>query len=147
AQFGVTLCVAVAFSYVEAVTLAPARCAQMLDTSREHRSWLGRVVDSAFSSLGRTYERLLARALRRPLVILLVAAVLVVMLVRIFTGLPRELVPSQDQSRLMIRMQTAVGSSLEETDAVFKPAEAFINSRPEVARALSIVGGFGGGVN
>src|SRR4029078_12058323 len=29
-QFGVTLCLAVGFSYVEAVTLAPARCAQLL---------------------------------------------------------------------------------------------------------------------
>ena len=34
-QFGVTLCVAVLLSYVEAITLAPARCAQMLNTSRE----------------------------------------------------------------------------------------------------------------
>ena len=32
-QFGVTLCVAVLLSYLEAITLAPARCAQMLNTS------------------------------------------------------------------------------------------------------------------
>ena len=29
-QFGVTLCVAVLLSYLEAITLAPARCAQIL---------------------------------------------------------------------------------------------------------------------
>jgi multidrug efflux pump len=34
-QFGVTLCIAVLLSYLEAVTLAPARCSQLLDTSRE----------------------------------------------------------------------------------------------------------------
>ncbi len=36
-QFGVTLCVAVLLSYLEAITLAPARCAQMLSTSRAGR--------------------------------------------------------------------------------------------------------------
>lgn len=144
-QFGVTLCVAVAFSYVEAVTLAPARCAQILDVSRAHRSWIGRVVDNAFERMGRGYGWALGRALRRPVVVLALAVVTVALSMQAFSNLPREFVPSQDQGRLIVRMQTAVGSSLEETDAVFKPAEEFIDGRPEVARALSIIGGFGGG--
>src|SRR5690606_5752015 len=37
-QFGVTLSLAVALSYVEAVTLAPSRCAQLLKTSRDGRT-------------------------------------------------------------------------------------------------------------
>src|SRR5215471_6227395 len=42
-QFGVTLSVAVAISYVEAITLAPSRCAQMLrTTSHESRGVVGR---------------------------------------------------------------------------------------------------------
>jgi multidrug efflux pump len=146
-QFGVTLCVAVAFSYIEAVTLAPARCAQILDVSRSHRSRVGLVVDHAFERLGRAYGWLLQRALRRPLVVLALASVAMGLSLQVFTSLPREFVPSQDQGRLIIRMQTAVGSALEETDAVFKPAEAILNSRPEIARALSIIGGFGGGAN
>jgi multidrug efflux pump len=146
-QFGVTLCVAVAFSYVEAVTLAPARCAQILDISRHHRSWIGRVVDNGFERMGRGYGWALQRALRRPVVVLALATAAVALSMQAFSSLPREFVPSQDQSRLMIRMQTAVGSSLEETDTIFKPAEAIIEGRPEVARALSIIGGFGGGAN
>jgi len=57
----------------------------------------------------------------------------------IFSLLPKEFVPSQDQSRLMVRFQTSTGASLEETDAVIKQAEAFINDRPEVLRTLTIV--------
>jgi multidrug efflux pump subunit AcrB len=61
---------------------------------------------------------------------------------------PGEFVPSQDQSRLLIRLQTAVGSSLDETNRVLTPAETYVNSRPEVERAFYVVGGFGGaGVN
>src|SRR5512145_665635 len=45
-QFGVTLCVAVMLSYVEAITLAPARLAQMMDTSKHARGRVGRAVDA-----------------------------------------------------------------------------------------------------
>jgi multidrug efflux pump len=62
-----------------------------------------------------------------------------------FKALPGEFVPSQDQSRLMVRLQTAVGSNLQETDRLFRRAEEFANSRPEVQRVFGVVGGFGGG--
>ena len=61
-QFGVTLCVCVLLSYLEAITLAPARCSQMLDASREARSRIGRAVDRGFKRLER---RLRAGAARR----------------------------------------------------------------------------------
>ena len=51
-QFGITLCLAVLLSYVEAVTLAPARCAQFLKTTREGRSRIGLAVDNGFQRAG-----------------------------------------------------------------------------------------------
>src|SRR5262249_53946224 len=65
-QFGVTLSVAVVLSYFEAITLAPARCAQILNTSREGRSRVGVAVDRAFSALEHRYGQLLGRALANP---------------------------------------------------------------------------------
>lgn len=147
-QFGVTLCVAVLLSYVEAITLAPARCAQLLKTGREHRGRLGSAVDRGFERLERVYGRVLARALARPGAVLLAAVVVTGLSFLAFRALPSEMVPSQDQSRLMVRLQTAVGSNLEETDRLFQRAEAFVTQRPEVERVFAVVGGFGGsGVN
>ncbi|MFN2386340.1 MAG: efflux RND transporter permease subunit, partial [Thermoanaerobaculia bacterium] len=144
-QFGVTLCLAVLFSYVEAVTLAPARCAQLLTTSREGRSRIGRGVDRLFGRLESLYERALQRGLRRPGLILAGGAAVFVLAVVLLRALPGEFVPSQDQSRFLVRLQGAVGSDLSETDRLFRRAEAFMQSRPEVARNFSVVGGFGGG--
>ena len=144
-QFGVTLCVAVLLSYLEAITLAPARCAQLLKTSREHRSRVGQAVDRGFEKLEGIYARVLARALKRPWWVLIGAVAVLVVSAFAFRALPSEFVPSQDQSRLMVRLQTAVGSTLQETDGYFKRAEAFIGSRPEVQRVFGVVGGFGGG--
>jgi multidrug efflux pump len=148
-QFGVTLCVAVLLSYLEAITLAPARCAQLLKTSREHRGKVGLAVDRGFVKLEGIYGRVLGQVLKRPGWVLLGALVVMAASGFAFRGLQSEFVPSQDQSRLMIRVQTAVGSSLEETNQLFRRAEAFLMSRPEVTRLYAVVGGFGGssGVN
>ncbi|ATB39292.1 RND multidrug efflux transporter [Cystobacter fuscus] len=145
-QFGVTLCVAVLLSYVEAITLAPARCAQLLKTGREGRGRVGLAVDRAFEWLERRYGGVLARALRHPWWVLGGAVVLLAVSGFAFKTLSSEFVPSQDQSRLMVRMQTPVGSTLEESNRLFQKAEAFLLGRPEVARLYAVVGG-GGGVS
>jgi multidrug efflux pump len=144
-QFGVTLCVAVLLSYVEAITLAPARSAQMLKTGAERQSRLGHFVDVAFDKLSVAYSRVLAVGLRHPLSVLALAVIVFASSMFVFRKLPSEFVPSQDQSRLMIRLQTAVGADLAETDRVFRRAETYLQKQPEVVRVFGNVGGFGGG--
>jgi len=144
-QFGITLCLAVLLSYVEAVTLAPARCSQFLKTSREGRSRFGLVVDNSFRWLERSYATVLQRGLRRPGLILILAAFLFVVALIILRLLPGEFVPSQDLSRISVRMQTAVGSDITETDKLVQKAEALVAQRPEVTQLFAFVGGMGGG--
>ncbi len=146
-QFGVTLCVAVLLSYLEAVTLAPSRCAQILQVSTEHRSGAGGIVDRAFDRLAAGYAWLLKKGLRRPLTVLAAAILLFGAALGVFSRLPREFVPSQDQSRLMVRIQTAVGSDITEADRAFRRIEDFLSKRPEVNRYFGVVGGGGSGVN
>ncbi|XYH93886.1 efflux RND transporter permease subunit [Sorangium sp. So ce1128] len=144
-QFGVTLCIAVLLSYLEAITLAPARCAQILDVSREGRGRVGLLVDRGFEALARGYSWTLARALRFPVLVILLGVGLFAGAIVTMQQLPREFVPSQDQGRLLVRLQTAVGSDIEETDRLFQRAERFVSESPAVARVFSVVGGFGGG--
>jgi multidrug efflux pump len=144
-QFGITLCLAVLLSYIEAVTLAPARCSQFLKTTREGRNKVGLAVDHAFSRLEGFYSKVLHSGLRRPGLILVLAAVLFAGAVVVFLMLPSEFVPSQDQSRAMVRIQTAVGSDITETDTLLIKAEEMVNRHPEVLQIFSFVGGGGGG--
>ena len=146
-QFGITLCLAVLLSYVEAVTLAPARCSQFLKTSREGRNRIGKVVDNSFRKLEGVYSKVLHRGLGRPGLILVLAVLLFAAALFVFSIMPAEFVPSQDLSRLSIRMQTAVGSDLTETDKLIRKAEDIVVARPEVTQLYGFVGGFGGGVN
>lgn len=139
-QFGVTLSVAVAISYVEAISLAPARCAQMLRaTSHESRGLVGRLADKGFENLSRGYSWALERALRAPSVVLFIAALVLGSAAFAATKIPQEFVPSQDQSRLSVRMNTAVGANLASTDVLARRAEQFLMNRPEVVDVVSNV--------
>ena len=142
-QFGVTLSVAVLLSYVEAITLAPARCAQFLEVGHVRRG-VGALADRAFEASARLYERLLVRSLRWPVLVLVLGGALFAASFAAFKALPGELVPPQDQGRFMIRLQTSVSANLDEMNGLMRQVEAKVNARPEVARALAVIGGFGG---
>jgi hydrophobe/amphiphile efflux-1 (HAE1) family protein len=139
-QFGVTLSVAVAISYVEAISLAPARCAQMLrTTSHGSRGVVGRMADRGFEGLSRGYSWALERALRLPSIVLVVAVVVLAAAGYTATKIPQEFVPSQDQSRLNVRLTTAVGANLAATDVLARRVESFLMKRPEVVDVISNV--------
>ena len=144
-QFGVTLCLAVLLSYLEAVTLAPARCSQLLEVGKQRCSALGRFVDRGFERLARGYARILPWALRRPVAVVAAGFALFGVAILVFRAMPKEMVPSQDQSRTMIRLTAAVGSDLSEMDRYVRRAEAFLLARPDVERAFAVIGGFGSG--
>ena len=143
-QFGVTLSVAVAISYVEAITLAPARCAQMLRTSHESRGVVGSLADRGFEALSRAYSWALERSLRRPWLVLCTGVAILGAAGYTATLLKQEFVPSQDQSRLAVRLSTVVGANLAESDALVRKAEQYLTSQPEVVDVITNVSPGGG---
>lgn len=142
-QFGVTLSVAVSLSLLEALTLAPMRCSQFLEVG--HSTALGRGVDRVMKSLARLYERSLHVVLAWRWTVVAVATLVFFLSLGLAQSLKKEFVPSQDQSRFLIRVQTALGTSLEVTDQVLRRVEAALAARPEIEKYFGAVGGFGGG--
>ncbi len=140
-QFGITLSIAVLLSYFEAVTLAPARCAQILTTSREGRSRVGRAVDAAFVKLEHAYARALSVCLGRPWTVLAAAVLLLAGSMAVVPFIKTEFIPSQDQSQLVVRIQTETGTSVAAAKPLIDRAEQILAKRPEVARVLSTLSG------
>ncbi|HEV7553892.1 MAG TPA: efflux RND transporter permease subunit, partial [Kofleriaceae bacterium] len=139
-QFGVTLSVAVAISYIEAITLAPARCAQMLNVAHDgQKGFVARMGDRAFDALARLYARTLSMALRWPSAVLALAVVVMLGAGWTMCQLKQEMVPSQDQSRLQVRLQTTVGSDLNTTDHLTQKAEEILSSHKEIVRIQTTV--------
>ncbi|MBI5202873.1 MAG: efflux RND transporter permease subunit [Elusimicrobia bacterium] len=143
-QFGVTISVAVGFSLLEAVTLAPMRCSQFLQVG--HTTRLGKWVDRRMEDLTAFYRRVLAWALERRWTVLLTAFVLFGASLLVAKMLRSEMMPSQDTGFFVVRYQTPPGSSLAFTDEVFRKVEEWFKDRKEVKRYFGTIGGMDGGV-
>ncbi|MCX6117731.1 MAG: efflux RND transporter permease subunit [Proteobacteria bacterium] len=146
-QFGITLSVAVAISLLEALTLTPMRCSKFLSVE-PRRSLFGRFVEGCFLKSAQAYRFLIPFTLRHPWLTIFAASLFFAGTWQIGSKIKREFVPAQDQSRLMVRLQTPVGSSLGLTDAKVKEVEDYFATRTEIISYFGSVGGFGGsGVN
>lgn len=138
-QFGVTISVAVALSLLEALTLTPSRCSQMLATG-ERRTRVGRALEAGLAGLARGYARLLPGVLRWRTAIVLGSLALFAGSLLLVGGLRRELTPSQDMSRLMYRVQVPPGTSIDQMDAELRDMERVLLARPEVSNVFLSVG-------
>ncbi|MBI4971083.1 MAG: efflux RND transporter permease subunit [Candidatus Omnitrophica bacterium] len=143
-QYGITISAAVALSLLEALTLAPMRCSQILNVG-QRRTFLGRMFESSITGLTHGYQRVLKVTLKYKKTVLLIAIIIFVASLSLFPKLRKEFVPAQDQSMFLVRLQTPIGSSLDFTNARFKEAEEILLKDPNVARYYCAVGGFGGG--
>ncbi|MGM9758840.1 MAG: efflux RND transporter permease subunit [Parabacteroides sp.] len=138
-QFGLTMAAAVAISLLNALTLSPALCALILrpraDRSAGQMGFSDRfhyAFDHSFHHVLRRYERGVSFLLRRKgLAIgsIVVACGLLVWLIQITkTGL----VPQEDMGTINVNVQTAPGSSLQETERVMDEIEAAIRDIPQI---------------
>lgn len=143
-QFGVTMTVAVMLSLLEALTLTPMRASQFVEAgSRTTR--IGRAADYTFRSVATLYRKWLAVALAHPWKVIGSSLLFFALSFSTLSFINKELMPVQDQSSFIVRMQTPVDSSMEFTDAKTREAEKFLATRPEIRRYMVAVGGFGGG--
>ncbi len=143
-QFGVTISVAVMFSLLEALTIAPMRCSQFLDVG--HTTRIGKYVDGKMHKLNTWYRSSLELCLKHRVLVVILSTAVFVGSLGLFGVLKKEFVPSQDQSRFLVRIVLPLGSSMGATDEVFKKAEAFLMEQPAADFYYSAVGGFGGGL-
>jgi len=144
-QFGMTLSVAVLLSLLEALTLTPMRCSQFLEIG-ERTSRLGKGVEKFFARGSAAYARSLPFVLNHRWKTLGAAMLFFVLSMGFGVKfLKQEFIPAQDQSRLMLRVQAPIGSSLAFTDGKFKEVESVLAKEPAVHRYFGAIGGFGGG--
>lgn len=143
-QFGVTMTVAVLLSLLEALTLTPMRASQFVEVGNR-TTRIGHAADYSFRAMAALYHKLLTIALAYPWKILGGSLAFFIFSLMAFYFINKEIMPLQDQSTFVVRMQTPIDSSMEFTDTKTREAEKYFASRPEIQRYMVAVGGFGTG--
>ena len=141
-QFALTITAAIAFSYIDAVTLTPMRTSLTMGEDKKEGK---RKIDLLMGKLETFYVRILTWCLENRWKTLSFALGIFLLVIPFFTQLNREFLPAQDQSRLFLILKTKPGSSLEFTDKKAREIEDVLMGRAEIARYMLAVGGFGGG--
>jgi multidrug efflux pump len=145
-EFGLMVAVSVTISGFVALTLSPMLCSRILRPLHGgNRSWATRSFDAFFHGLDSFYHASLRVAMRRRLVVIGVAVVMIVVAIGVFRMLPRELVPVEDRGIGFGIVIAPEGSTLEYTDHYQREIEGMLMALPERRSLFSAIGlGFGG---
>ncbi len=144
-EFGITLAIAVAISTFVALSLCPVIAARVLRPGMNEGRF-ARAVRRINSRLSAGYRRVLVQAIRAPILVLGLAALLTGMSVTLYRELPSELVPDSDRGVFFFSIQSPPGSALSPTDAAVRQVEDLLAPYREdgtVEDVLSIVGLYG----
>lgn len=148
-QFGITMAVAVGLSAVNALTLAPALCALILDpyvdaTGKEKNNFSNRfrkAFNTSFSVMVNRYKYGVLFFIRRKWIMWSMLGAGLVLMIVLMTHTKTGLVPDEDTGVIMVNVNTAPGSSLQTTDKTMNKVEERIKNMKQI-KLLSRVSGY-----
>ncbi len=155
-QFGVTLATAVGISCISALVVCPALCAMMMRPPKDERKsrnivdkfFIGlnsrtrAAYEASFGAIMGKYTRFLHGVINHRWVAWASVAVAFVLLYFTMMGLPKGLVPQEDQGVLMVNVTCPPGSNLGQTEKVLDKVQTVIENDEDI-RDFSRVSGYG----
>jgi HAE1 family hydrophobic/amphiphilic exporter-1 len=144
-EFAVTIGVAILVSGFVSLTLTPMLCSRWL-RAREREERHGRfyqVIENAWISSLRWYERSLGWVMRHRRMAMAFSAAILVGTVALFQLVPKGFIPSEDQNQLQATTETAEGTSYDAMVEHQRAAAAIVQEDPNIDGFMSSVGGGG----
>ena len=124
-SFAIASCVSVFFSLIVARTLTPLMGAYLLRANTKHKD------DEPFWMT--TYMKMLRFSLRHKLVVVICSILFFVGSAGMLITIPSDNIPASDESRSLMSLSLAPGSTLVETDNVVKRILTDLKTHPEVS--------------
>ncbi len=140
-QFAVTICVAVVFSSVVALTLSPALCSLLLRSGggSKDAAWYRRF-NRGFGALTSRYDRGVGWVLRRLRLVVLIFLAWMGATLFGFATTPTGFVPAEDKGVMFVNVQLPDASSLTRTRAAMDKVTAILAADPAVESVTAVTG-------
>jgi multidrug efflux pump len=143
-EFGIAVAGSVVISGFVALTLTPMLSAKILRVPPRHGR-LYKVLEGGFDAIARGYGRLLERALRNRLLVVVGAFATLLVAAYFFSTLKREFIPPEDKGYFIVFSIAPEGSTIGYTDQYQRQVEDIVGHTRDVEGNFSIIG-FGGNV-
>ncbi len=141
-EFAVTIIVAIVISGFVSVTLTPMLCARVLrDEKHEAHNRFYRWSEAAFMAMQNGYDRTLQWALRHRPLILGVFVLSVISSYALFSIMPQDFLPSDDTGMVRANVQTATGTSFNQSVNYIRQVSSIVQKDPNVSNVRGDEGG------
>ena len=137
-EFAFTLAGSVVISGFIALTLSPMMSAKLLKRE-DSESRVVKFIEHIFDKMTRAYQKLLARALRHRLIIILILLGIAAAGTVLFMHMSSEFIPQEDNGRIAVSMRSPTGSSIDYTDDNAKLIGDILTKDPDVESYTSQV--------
>jgi HAE1 family hydrophobic/amphiphilic exporter-1 len=139
-QFAVTICVAVVFSSLNALTLSPVLCSLLLQPGEKKEARWYRAFLAGFGKVTGVYDKGVQWVLRKLLVVGIIFLVWMAALTIGVMTTPTGFVPDEDKGLLFVNVQLPDASSLSRTKEAVDKVTAILAQDPAVEVVTSITG-------
>jgi HAE1 family hydrophobic/amphiphilic exporter-1 len=146
-QFGLTIVFAMIISLFDALTMAPMLSAYFAGAIDKNPKGFSKIIykfsqkiDAFQDFLARIYERVLKFTLRRPGIILTIAAVIFVFSMGLAKSVKSTFLPNSDNGEFQVTIEMPPGTSLDATESVARNVEKEIKSFREIDRISMTIG-------
>jgi HAE1 family hydrophobic/amphiphilic exporter-1 len=139
-QFAVTICVAVVFSSLNALTLSPALCSLLLKSGVQQEARWYTLFLSGFARVTRGYDKGVGWVLRKLTVVAFIFLAWMGALTFGVLSTPTGFVPPEDKGALLVNVQLPDASSLSRTKAAVDKVAAIAAADPAVQTVTAITG-------
>lgn len=144
-EFGIVVAGAVIISAFVSLTLTPVLNIYLTGNTHKH-SWFYRVTEPFFTGLENLYRKTLAGFMKARWIALVILLACLSIIYFIGKGLPSELAPMEDRSRVRATILAPEGTDFDFMDkVVYDVTQKVIDSIGERRVVLSFAPGFGGG--
>jgi HAE1 family hydrophobic/amphiphilic exporter-1 len=141
--FAFTVTFAVLYSLWDSFTMAPMLSARFMGKQAGKESLLKKLFqpfESFYLKVNQGYRRLLEWSLNHKTVVLATASVLFLISLSLIPFIGKELMPQGDRGEFRIDIETAIGSSISNTENVAAKVEELLLTDPEVKAVFTTVG-------
>ncbi|MBE6446743.1 MAG: efflux RND transporter permease subunit [Alphaproteobacteria bacterium] len=139
-QFSVTICAAVCFSTLCALTLAPAICSHFFKKTtpvlRGPLAWFNKAMEKCTNGT----KRVVLAFGRKTVLIGLVFVAFTTVSVIMFKGMTTSFLPNEDQGMLLVNVSLPEGASMGRTDEVAQKMMPIVEKEPGVKNFVLIEG-------
>jgi len=141
-QFSVTMCVAIIFSAINALTLSPALCALLLrphDSNRK-KNFVFRFFDWNINTSKNIFLGISQAFVRRGVLTLAVVAIVAYLNSWAFGLLSDGFIPNEDKGALLCEVLLPQGAPLKRTNAALREFQDVVSKVPGVRNIVSVAG-------